>query len=216
MARRNGTPAVVPSTPPGADERLAFDADVLGEELVGAAGRRRHRRDEKLGTRRSSKAHQRAAAPRRRRFGRQAPGAARRRRHADLGPADAGLGEAHLARNSGVSAISALTRSARSGGASAHRRVEPLDPDARRGQKPQLDAVLRFSTGVPAAWTGQARCARDARSQSMKGGTTSAAVSSAIKRRMTVRRSGCRPTRLRLPLRCVLIVVKRITCRPNR
>ena len=82
---------------PGSGEGLAFDAHVLDEDLVGAPGRRRDRGHEKLP---DAQVLEGPVAPEQLaggKIGRQTPGAVGAGRDADLGAAEAGLGEAHLA-----------------------------------------------------------------------------------------------------------------------
>ena len=77
-------------------------------------------------------------------IGRQAPGAVGAGRDADLGAAEAGLGEAHLAAQERRQGDLGRTTAAASEGEFGPAGAEPqlIDADPRPGQEPHLDPAL--------------------------------------------------------------------------
>ena len=129
---------------PGSGEGLAFDAHVLGEDLVGAPGRRRHRGHEKLP---DAQVLEGPVAPEQLaggKIGRQAPGAVGAGRDADLGAAEAGLGEAHLAAQERRQGDLGPNHGRGKRGRVRPAGAEPqlIDADPRPGQEPHLDPAL--------------------------------------------------------------------------
>ena len=135
---------------PGPGEGLAFDAHVLGEDLVGAPGRRRDRGHEKLP---DAQVLEGPVAPEQLaggKIGRQAPGAVGAGRDADLGAAEAGLGEAHLAaqerRQRDLGPNHGRGKRGRIGPTGAEPQL--IDADPRPGQEPNLDPALGPGLGA--------------------------------------------------------------------
>ena len=152
VTSRKGTPARASLDAPGADQLLAFDEDVLGKDLIGPAGARHLRGDEKLADLRGFRWPIRGRARCRRQIGRQAPASVPADRNADVGAArPASPVNRTSPRRSGVRATSAQTRSAVSVGESGvfppsrsrSRRIRGVG----RSRMPISPSVLRLRAG---------------------------------------------------------------------